>query len=199
MNATPSSWRTNAAGAAILLALTAALGVVPGWLLVSNRQSVASQADALDAARLDHASAMSALTATRSQLTGVQADLATSAVQLEPPSAVNRRLADLSTLATECGLEVDELKPAEPIPGQHSRRVPVHMIARGSYRQCVMFLNRLRSQLPDTGARSVELSGTPTEPDGRVSLRCMLWWHAMPAETTELDQSAPDSAETQQV
>lgn len=194
MNTSSSSWRTNAAGAAILLALTASLGVAPLWLLMENRQSVASQADALGAARQDHASGMSTLSATRSRLTRVQEDLAAGAIQLEPSSAVNHRLADLSKLATQCGLQVDELKPAEPMPGQHSQRVPVHMIARGSYRQCVTFLNRLRRRLPDTGAGSVELSGAPTEPDGRISLRCVLWWHAMPDETTELSRAPPRPA-----
>ena len=194
MSTSSPSWQTHVAGAAILLALTAALGVGPLWLLVENRRSVASQADALETAREDHAAAMADLATMRSRLTRVQEDLAASAVQLEPASAVNRRLADLSTLATQCGLEVDELKPAEPVPGRHSQRVPVYMIARGSYRQCVVFLNRLRRRLPDTGAGSMELSGAPTESDGRISMRCVLWWHATPDEPTEISRGRSPAA-----
>ena len=191
MKASSSAWQINAFGAAALVALTAVLGVAPLWMLWQNRQSVAGQAEALEVARRDHAAAMSTLAATRSRLVKVQDDLAANAIQLEPASAVNRRLADLSELATRCGLEVDELKPAEPLSGRHSQRVPVHMIARGSYRECVVFLNRLRRQLPDTGAGSMELSGAPTESDWRISLRCVLWWHATPDDPTELTRSHP--------
>ena len=191
MNRTSPSWRIDATGMAILLALTVALGAAPAWILITDRQAVAAQTDALDVARQEHAAAMSALAVTRSRLARVQEELTNSSVQLEPPSAVNHRLADLSELATQCGLQVDQLKPADSLPGEHCRRIPIHMIARGTYRACVTFMDRLRRRLPDTAAGTIEMTGAPTEQDGNISLRCVLWWHATPDDSNDTAHVGP--------
>jgi Tfp pilus assembly protein PilO len=149
-------------------------------LMGRHATATARQAD-LDAAnsRLRQMEADAAVL--RSKLESVRQALARNPLHLEPASAVNRRLAEISSLAGENGLKVNEIAPGQTEIGAYYNTIPIYLSGSGNYRTCTVFLHELRKQLPDMGISSLELTGV-TGREGSVGLfRFALLWQAAPA------------------
>ena len=179
-------WRVDAAGVAACLALT--LGLVLGGLRpVSRRhEEFAAQQEQLGQQRAHLAAANAALAATQRQLEDVQRALARCRLRLESTAGMNRRLEDISVFAAGIGLRVNEIQPGQAKAGPHYHTVPIHLTGNGTYRQCTLFLHRLREQFPDTGVFGVELTGSGTGPSGAGLFRMDLEWHASLAPETAM-------------
>ncbi|MDY7106997.1 MAG: type 4a pilus biogenesis protein PilO [Planctomycetota bacterium] len=102
------------------------------------------------------------------------------ALALEAASELNRRLARLGDLATECGLGVEEIHVGEIVPRPHYRMVPLELKCRARFPQAVLFLQRLHRTAPDVGVWSLELSGNPRTSPSAATAEFDLAWYAAP-------------------
>ena len=152
-------------------------GVRP--MLADHEAFVARQGE-LVARRSGAAKLDADLAALKTRVKGVEQDLAGSSLRLEPVSNVNRRLAEMSRLAAETGLKIDEVETGAASFGTHYGTVPIHLAGTGKYRTCVVFLYRMRQEFPDIGVSSMALTANAANPFGPGTFRFGLTWHALP-------------------
>ena len=182
------TWRIDLAAVGLLVGLTLILAVVPGWLLITRHRRT-------EQLRLDVATQQLLLKNLQDELAALDADLtaveeatAQQAVQLSPADAVNAKLASLSDLAAESGLQIDQIRPGKAQPGQYYQTVPLHVAGVGTYRQCVRFLRQLKRLMPDTSAQSFDLAGNAADPMKPGTFSFGLQWvaavDALPMEVT---------------
>ncbi|MBT8484519.1 MAG: hypothetical protein HKO59_00470 [Phycisphaerales bacterium] len=114
------------------------------------------------------------------KLAGLESEVASNPVQLEPVSHLNSRLATLVDLATKSQMMIDQTQSGERRPGQWFDTVNIRLTGRGSFSECVRFLHRLHTMLPDVEAVGFELTGNPSTPTAAPSFRFDLAWYAAP-------------------
>ena len=172
------TWRIDIAAVALLVGITLVVAVVPGWFLVARHRGT-------EQLRVDVAAQERLLKDLEGELDQAMADLAEveealtdRAVQLSPADAVNAKLASLSDLAAQLGLQIDQIRPGEPQPGLYYQTVPLEVAGVGTYRQCAMFLRQLKLTMPDTSAGSFNLAGSSGDPMQPGTFRFGLQWVA---------------------
>jgi Tfp pilus assembly protein PilO len=173
-------WRIDLIGAAVCAAMTLAVclgGIVP--LAGSHEEVLKMQAETVaqqsQAARLD-----ATLTATREKLRQAQKKLDESPLRLETSTNVFRRLSDVSALASDSGLSLDDIRPGPAAVGTYCDTVPIAMAGNGTYRACAAFLARLCRVMPDTGVSSLEVAAVGVDPSGSGKFHFDLEWHVAP-------------------
>lgn len=175
-----TSWRwfMDAAGAAICIGATLAFylgGVRP---LVQRYTEAESYQSSINAQR----KVLSQLTATfvteQNCLAEAKRALANSPFQLESSADINKRIARIAGLASDCKLKLDEIRPDAPISGLRYETVAIHIIGEGNYRTCVALLYRLRQVFPDTTVTSFTLRGNPNDHKAVASFTIDLLWYA---------------------
>jgi Tfp pilus assembly protein PilO len=194
MDSQPTSrfqtWHVDACGMLASAGLLAALGFGVIAPIMNQQSAVAAVHDEI----ADLERQRTAMDLRRSQL---QADLdrATSAVaetdlSLEPVEQVNRRVADIVDLASECGMVIHETRTDEPDRAPSHSTVPVELSGDGSYSNCAMFLRRLARALPDVKVVAFDLSGNPRTREGDGTFEFDLAWYAAPS-VAHIDAAAP--------
>lgn len=179
-------WQIDAVGVAACVALTLGL-VLGGFRPMARRQEESrAQQEQLGEERTQLAKMNAALAASQRQLEDVQRVLARCRLRLESTAGMNHRLAGISAFAADVGLKVNEIQPGQATPGTYYHTVPIHLTGNGTYRQCTVFLHRLREQFPDTSVLWVELMGSGAEPSGMGLFRIDLQWHASLASETAM-------------
>ena len=176
MNVGPwKGWRIDVAGATVVVALAAVFYLAGLGPLLARREAVMARQERLGSQRARAGELERRLATAREHLEATRRELDRCAVHLEPTSAVNRRLAKLSDLASAAGLKVDQLKPGRAEQAVHYETVPIHIAGKGTYRECVAFLHCLRKVFPDTGVASLDLAGAPATAS---VFQFGLKWHA---------------------
>ncbi len=130
---------------------------------------------------------------TKECLRAVQQDLAATAIQLDAAAHINRRIAGLTQFLSECGLQIDEVQTGRVGSTSRYDLVPITVVGRGAYRQCVQLLHGLCSTFPDMSVMRIELAGNPaqaTEPD---KFQIEMFWYAAPSRSTQNAAPAPSS------
>ena len=172
----------DAIGIAVLALLTAvfAFGLVAPLALRGRIAAARAEATVRQKQRLGgltnqvHAAATSRDAA--------RARLAASPLRLDPVGAMNRRLADVVSLAGACGVTVVDLKPGDPVKGHRCVTVPVRLTGRGNYRDVVAMLRRLQDALSDVHVTAFHLVGSPDDSSGVSSCVLDLRWRASAAD-----------------
>jgi Tfp pilus assembly protein PilO len=126
----------------------------------------------------------------RLELEGTHAALAATDLTLQPVEQVNRRLADIVELATECGMVIHQTQTDEPDHQASHNTVPVDMAGAGSYSECARFLHKLTTVLPDVKVIAFELSGKGKPGGGDGAFEFDLAWYAAPS-VAHIDTTAP--------
>ena len=181
----PSASRISVAGIAVMVILTGIFLAGPVWMLVRHtRQADAAQAH-LQAKKDELAQAQRTLAGVNRQLNSLEAKLSASPIHLQPASAINTRLGELSDLATDCGLLIDEIKPGSAALGEHYKIVSVYLAGVGTYQQCAVFCRRLREALPDMGAHSFTLAADITKRGQPATFGFDLRWYAAKQDLAE--------------
>ncbi|MEM8738722.1 MAG: type 4a pilus biogenesis protein PilO [Planctomycetota bacterium] len=105
--------------------------------------------------------------------------LETLPVQLGDRDMLNRRIAALIQLAQDQQLEVLQLQPGEPQPGEHYDLLPLKLEADAAFPEHLAFLERLHTAFPDISVVGVELDSRvrETRPRPRVTV-AMAWFIA---------------------
>ena len=180
---TQSKWRTiDAAGAAVLLAISAGMyagGVGP---MLESRSRHAARLAELEAGREASQKYKDAADRLKAQVIAVQEELTNRPMRLQPARMLNQRHADVTRLATEAGLEISELQPRAGVRKPLFQTIPIHLAGSGTYRTAAAFLHRLHKKFPDTGVSSFELTANPAVPVEGASCRFELVWYAAPGD-----------------
>lgn len=183
----PSDWKAWQVYAA---SVAACAGLTAGAWAVTVRPLARQQAEARAlraelASRQRQADSLSdSLAQWGRQLEQAKAALESAPLRLEPESRINQRLAQVTTLAVDGGLLIDEMQPGTAEDGPHYRTVPVRIVGKGSYPACAAFLHRLRTRFPDTGVRSFEAAPAGPDPEAPVVTFHLelLWFTARPGK-----------------
>jgi Tfp pilus assembly protein PilO len=138
----------------------------------------------------------SSLRALQTQLRTTRRAAADSTVHLRPPTAAPLHVAHISKLATEAGLQIDDMRTEAPTPGPYAIEVPVHLAGTGSYRACTQFLRQLRQALPETCVLSFTLAGKPNDTTGAAAVTMDLMWHATLPASHQADHGDGAAAST---
>ena len=109
-----------------------------------------------------------------------------SPLHLAPASTINRRLTEVSALAGDAGLVIDDIRPDRAVPAAQCETIPISLAGSGTYRTCTLFLARLRRSMPDTSVASVELAAAGLDTTGASKFRMDLRWHAAPQSAADV-------------
>jgi len=175
--------RIDAAGIAIALSI----GLLFYWSAV--RPVLAAQENhAAQEAQLANQRENAALAAARaedlkSKVSTARTALSKCAVQLAPAVNVNSRIGQLTELATQQGLKVDEIQPAEATYCRNYGSVPIRLNGSGEYRTWAAFLHQMPKNFPDISVDSFQLTGKPDTPGSQVEFRVNLVWFVAPRPT----------------
>ncbi len=181
---TLKGWQIDAAGGVVCALLVLSLyllGIAP----VSGRQErVEARQEELLTQRHQADRLARLRMGLEEQLAQVRASVAQFRLELLPVGQVNRRLAELSDLASKTGLKIDGIEPGGAVGGTRYEMVPITVAGKGTFTNCVGFLHQLRSRLPDTGVSALELTGNPSEPTAPAGFRFELLWYAAPRSSS---------------
>jgi len=122
---------------------------------------------------------------TKEHLRAVQQDLAATAIQLDAAVHLNRRVARLTQFLSECGLQVDDVQTGRIGSTSRYDLVPITLVGRGAYRQCVTLLHGLSATFPDMSVMRIELAGNPAQPAEPDRFQLEMFWYAAPSRSTQ--------------
>jgi Tfp pilus assembly protein PilO len=174
--------KIDAAGLSACLVLSAAAYVIGVRPLLAVREERVAQEQSLRSAMEQANSLVSSTRALRTQLSNAQSALTKIEIPLLSASAMNLRVAELTSLAGDCHIEVQAIQPGAISSAQRYAQIPIQIAASGTYRATAEFLHRLRAQFPDTAVRTFELSSTPDATGSAVAnFSVELVWYVQPA------------------
>jgi Tfp pilus assembly protein PilO len=134
---------------------------------------LAERAQAVKDARAGLAALQAELDATKKQLSDLP-------LELEPASRVNSRLARLTDLAAEMGIEVHQVQPDPARAGKRYDVVEIALSGSGDYGQVTRFMRRLHDTFADTAIVTFDLkSGGATVAAAQFDIG--LAWYTLPA------------------
>jgi len=149
--------------------------------LVQGRAIVAGQRRDLAAEQTRITRVQTATAGVHEQLARVRAALAASTIRLEPAAHVNTRVVGLTQFFSDCGLEVDDVQTGAVRSGPQYDLVPITVVGRGPYNECISFFHGLVAAFPDMSAVRIELSGTPG-PAAPEKFQFEFLWYAAPGK-----------------
>jgi Tfp pilus assembly protein PilO len=126
---------------------------------------------------MDANSRADAARAVAARLDELRQQLASYSIALESSSAVNGRVAVLSDLATEYGLDVEMLAVQGTRPGPEYTLVPIQMKGTSEFRSILQFMHALSDKMPNTGISSFALKSEHSN-RADVSIDLDLVWYA---------------------
>jgi len=100
------------------------------------------------------------------------------AIQALPLQQSNQRLADLTHLAAQANLNVDELRTAAVVQCDRFQVVPIHLSGTGAFQKCSSFLHQVRQAFPDTAVSALTIARQPGMPAEDATFRIQLSWYA---------------------
>ena len=170
----------DAAGLAACALITAGAYLLAVRPILDGRTAQQARLAELDEARAQVAALNASGRRLRAQIGGLESRLAVNEITLQPASMVNQRLARVTALAGECGLEVQYVQTGAHQFGPRYGQVPILVSCTGSYRTCATFLHRARLEFPDTAVRSFQMSASPGDVTSPMSFGLQLSWYVLP-------------------
>jgi len=170
-------WRIDATAlsACLVMVVTLALGGLRP--LVQRRAACQVQEQQLAREQDQLAAAQTTVSQTDRRLDALQRSLSGCSIRLETVGSLNRRLGELTALAGEMELKVNETASGKPVATEHYYVIPIRLNGTGAYDRCTCFVHQLRVRFPDIRLSRVELTGNP---DGTGLLKLELRWYAAP-------------------
>lgn len=175
--ATRSVAQIHAQGA-IVCALVAGLIVAAGLPALSRHSDTVAMRAAVEAAE-------TRLQRTRAQIDESKREMATLTERLGQAAAtgsssatLDRRLLDVSSVATEFGLLVDTVEPGTVTKRADGDVTPLVVSGRGDYPNIVAYLARIRAAAPDLTVETAQVTATA---ENSCAFRLTLNWFSPPA------------------
>jgi Tfp pilus assembly protein PilO len=174
-------WQIDVVGLMVFAVITGGVHFLAVRPLLDRRAEAASRAAQLCESRERVATLNGSSRQLRAQLATVQAALTNGEVKLKPASGVNQRLAELTALAAECGLEVLYVRTGTLESGRRYSQLEIELSGSGSYRTCATLLHRLRRDYRDTAVKSFDMHTSSEDgPAPVMSLALQLTWYVQP-------------------
>jgi Tfp pilus assembly protein PilO len=174
-------WQIDVAALLLMAALGAIVYFVEIGPLSKHYRDRNLRAAQLAEQESRHNDLAATLQRTREAAANVERSLAARNLPLEPRSRLNDRLTAVYNLASESGLAPDSIEPQREVADPLFTAVGLRLSGRGSYRNCVRFVQRLRKEMPQTTVAGIEMSGSPSSTEPTISFSFQLVWHASPA------------------
>ncbi|HEY8668305.1 MAG TPA: type 4a pilus biogenesis protein PilO [Tepidisphaeraceae bacterium] len=171
-------WRIDAAGIGACAAVTLLAIFALFRPLQQGFDSFVLQQNELNEQRQQVVVTTTKLNSQRLQLNQLRQQIAKAPLRLEPAKRVNNRLAQLTALAGESGLRIEDVQPGKSVRGSRYEMVPIHVAGSGNYVTCLRFVNRMHAEFPDTGINVLDLTKTPTA-DAVAKFAFELQWYAL--------------------
>ncbi len=171
-------------GIAMLFCLMVSAGVYGGLVapMLSKRATLVQQKEQLTREEQKCSRLNSAVLAMRKRCNTLQEELETGAVQLDPTSRMNQRIAQLTALLQEHDLVLEDIQTLPAIAHRRCDLLPIRMVGTGNYPASTQFLNALYEELPDMTICNVSLSGAPGVPTFIGQFAFDLCWFAAPSQ-----------------
>jgi Tfp pilus assembly protein PilO len=173
------TWRIDAAGIVACAALTFAAYLAGAEPLLDRRQQVVECSEQLSQARQQHRNLLGSNRELKTKLIGVEQALEKAEISLQSAKLINQRIAALTALANEVGLEVQSINTSAVIPGMRFSQLPIRVISTGDYRTSAIFLHRLPQAFKDMSVTAFDLSDNPTDPKA-AGFSVQLVWYVRP-------------------
>jgi Tfp pilus assembly protein PilO len=173
-------------GAALGLCLAATLGAYAlVWVpLAKQHRAIVQQDVQLGAQRQKCSQLNSSMLTLQSQSLTIEKAIKDSHVQLEPADRINQRIADLTNLLSQYGLEIDDIQTGQIIMGSMCDLVPIAISGKGRYTACATFFHEMYRSLPDMAVAHFDLFGDPDPTDPWSQFKYDLFWFAEPSATS---------------
>ncbi len=132
----------------------------------------------------------------RERLVAVRREQTASVIQLDSATRINKRVAGLTQFLAECHLQVDDVQTGRASSNVRYNLIPITIVGRGPYRECVKFFHELCVKCPDMSVMRIELTGHPAQPADPETFRLELFWYAAPTSPTlnAAGEKRPDDA-----
>jgi Tfp pilus assembly protein PilO len=121
----------------------------------------------------------------KERLVAVRREQAAGAMQLDSAARINQRIAELTQFLAECNLQVDDVQTGRASSNIRYNLIPITIVGRGPYRECVKLLHGLCAKCPDMSVMRIDLSGNPAQPAGPETFRLELFWYAAPGSPVQ--------------
>jgi len=177
-------WRIDASGLALVAALTAVAYLLEIRPVLSARQAAGAGVAELAEKRRRAAELEGALRSQEEPLSEAQRLLAALDVRLEDAGRLNERVAKLTEMAGQSGLQVDGIEPGKVvgISGARYRTVSIRLTGRGVYRNCARFLRDISEKVRDSSVTQISLSGQNGVAEANATFAFDLLWYTAPEE-----------------
>jgi len=151
--------------------------------LLNHRRSV-NEAQVSLAAQKTKAAAMTLqLNLAKMDMERTRRAVAANPLVLQNDDQLDQRLSDLSIFCKSCGLEVEDVTPGAALTYPQYQTIPIHLAARGSYRNCLVFLHEVHQHFLDIGVKAFRLSGVSTDDTAALGAQFDLIWYAKTSAT----------------
>jgi Tfp pilus assembly protein PilO len=137
----------------------------------------------------------------KERLVAVRREQTSSAIRLDSAARINKRVAELTQFLAECSLQVDDVQTGRASSNVRYHLIPITIVGRGPYRECVKFLHGLCAKCPDMSVMRIDLAGNPAEAADPETFRLELFWYAAPsnpAQNTSGEQRTGDTTPASQ-
>lgn len=173
-------WRIDGAAVAACLALSLAFYFVGVRPLGGRQRRRAQLQTELEVQRARMQQTGRQRTAVENELSSARESLARCPVHLVSGGRINHRIARLTSLATQCGLKVDEIEPGEVQSLSHFDAIPLRLTGTGDFPTCVRLFHLLWRKFPDKGVAFLDLWVDRDQEGAEANLRVDLIWFVAP-------------------
>ncbi|MGE5295338.1 MAG: hypothetical protein ACM3VT_10970 [Solirubrobacterales bacterium] len=173
--------RIDAAGVALCIAVSVAWYAITIRPLIEQRSRTADLRRQIQDQQRKDSQLRTSTAAAQQQLQIVRQELQTSGIRLDSAAHINTRIARLTEFFADCTLHIDDVQTGRVCNGRQCDLVPITIVGRGGYPQCIRFLHELCSTFPDMSATRVEFRATPGPTPQAEQFRFEMLWYAAPA------------------
>ncbi len=110
------------------------------------------------------------------QMTLVNAELEQSQLQLESAGRINQRIAELTEIANDAGLRIQQIDPGRKHSDHLFDVVPIELGGKATYRNYLLFLRQLHSRFADIAVAEFQVVGAPESPTDEATFKLRLCW-----------------------
>ena len=173
-------WRIDAPACLACAIITVTLYIVMVSPLAKRNAAYAQQQQQLSEQQRETTTKTAKLTTLRAQLDRVNKELADTPLQLQPASIINRRLADITELARQCNLVIDQIQPGRAQRAGRYDIVPIKLTGKGTFVSAARFFDELQQRFADSGIHDFELSAQSSTTTSTANFSFELAWYTAP-------------------
>jgi Tfp pilus assembly protein PilO len=182
-----TTWQINLLGVVVCAALTAATWVTTIDPVRDKRSAATARGEELDDRAAEAKRLAGQVRQTTARLASVRKQLDEVRLNLQPAARVNQRIAEVTTAAAQCGLELSDVRPGRAMVGHRYSVQPIEMSGTGTFPAAVQFMRAFHRTFGDSGFDGFELAGNPAAPGAPGSFHFRVHWYVQPPGTASTE------------